>query len=235
MRSSLPTSVLVALLTCVISCNMFARTTPVSNMPDEFYVAFPKVIHSGSSTTVWIHHKSKSLSVNDYLFNGTIRVSHFRRALSLTHFSLPRGSTKKLQVSILCLHYRCKSLCILQISLPDRMIGWKGVHVRINHPNKGEVFSRTTEMKIYPVERLVYIETDKPMYKPGDRVRFRIVSIRMDTLTESSEVRGIARGVDTPVYYSKLIVKKPSRRTMTAWINKTWKQGLEVSSLDRML
>ena len=81
----------------------------------------------------------------------------------------------------------------------------------------------------------IYIETDKPMYKPGDRVRFRIVSVRMDTLTESSEVRGVARGVETPIYYNKVVVKKPSRRVMAMWINKSWQQGFEVSFLDRVL
>ena len=110
------------------------------------------------------------------------------------------------------------------------------MHVQINHPIKGTVFSQsTTVMETHPVERLVYIETDKPMYKPGDRVRFRIISVRMDTLTESSEVRGTVPGVDAPIYYSNVVVKKPSRRAVAAWINKTWEQGFEVSLLNLML
>ena len=122
------------------------------------------------------------------------------------------------------------------MSLPDGMGSNIKVHVQINHPIKGTVFSQNTTLReTQPVERLVYIETDKPMYKPGDRVRFRIVSVRMDTLTESSEVRGTARRVDAPVYYSRVVVKKPSRRAMAAWINKTWEQGFEVSSFDCML
>ena len=82
------------------------------------------------------------------------------------------------------------------------------------HPNKSEVFNRDTIIKVQSVERLVFIQTDKPMYKPGDRVRFRIM--RMNTLTELSEVHGTARGVDAPVYYSKIIVRKPNRRAMAA-------------------
>ena len=112
------------------------------------------------------------------------------------------------------------------------MNSYMKVHVQINHPIKSTVFSQNTSVTTRPVERLVYIETDKPMYKPGDRVRFRIVSVRMDTLTESSEVRGTARGVDAPVYYSKVVVKKPSRLAMAAWINITWEQGFEVRLLD---
>ena len=104
MTSYLPTSFFVVLLTCVISCNMFAHATSVSNQPDEFYVAFPKVIYSGSSTTMWIHHKSKSSSVSDYLFIGTIKVLQSYPYHIIIHFSLQRDSTKKLQVSILCSH-----------------------------------------------------------------------------------------------------------------------------------
>ena len=233
MTSSLPTSVLVALLTCVISCNMFAHAIPVSNQPDEFYVAFPKVLHSGGSTTVWIHHKSKSSSVNDYLFTGTIKVLQPFTGIifEIIPFSLQRDSTKKLQVSTLCSHStHVKVDVFFQMSLPDGMDSYIKVHVQINHPIKGTVFSQNTSVTTQPVERLVYIETDKPMYKPGDRVRFRIVSVRMDTLTESSEVRGTARGVDAPVYYSRIVVRKPNLRAVATWININWQQGFEVSS-----
>ena len=213
---------------------MFAHATPVSNKPDEFYVAFPKVIRSGGNTTVWIYHKSKSSSV-DCLFNGTIKLSqdYDNYFIPTTYFSLSRDSTKKLQVTILCSHETDLNICrILQLSLPDTVRGRAKIQVKIMHPNKGEVFTRGTVIKVQPVERLVFIQTEKPMYKLGDRVRFRIMSVRMDTLTESSEVRGTARGVDAPVYYSKVVVKKPSRRAMAAWINKTWEQGFEVNLLE---
>ncbi|KAI7800728.1 putative alpha-2-macroglobulin-like protein 1 [Triplophysa rosa] len=66
--------------------------------------------------------------------------------------------------------------------------------------------NKTTQILIKPPMKLLFIQTDKPIYKPGERVKFRIVSLDSNFLTHNQ--------------------KDPNSNRIGQWLNRTTKSGI---------
>ncbi|XP_057308905.1 pregnancy zone protein-like [Hydractinia symbiolongicarpus] len=63
---------------------------------------------------------------------------------------------------------------VIRLYVPNTLKG--KVKLSIKSKN-GAVFNHEEEISVKPLEDKMFIQTDKPMYKPGDKIRFRVVII----------------------------------------------------------
>ncbi|KAA0701892.1 Alpha-1-macroglobulin [Triplophysa tibetana] len=78
------------------------------------------------------------------------------------------------------------------------------VHVEIE--GASTTLIKTTRILIKPPKKLVFIQTDKPIYKPGETVKFRVVSLDSNFLTHSQ--------------------KDPNSNRIGQWLNQTTRNGI---------
>ncbi|XP_006901821.1 PREDICTED: alpha-2-macroglobulin-like [Elephantulus edwardii] len=83
--------------------------------------------------------------------------------------------------------------------------------LRVWGPN--QVFSKKKQMYIKKPESLVFVQTDKPIYKPGQSVRFRIISVNINFYPVDETF---------PVVY----VENPKKNRIFQWQNFTLQKGL---------
>ncbi|XP_005365348.1 pregnancy zone protein-like [Microtus ochrogaster] len=83
--------------------------------------------------------------------------------------------------------------------------------VQIKGPTQN--FTRTRPMQIRKAENIVFVQTDKPIYKPGQTVKFRVVSVdtSFHPLNETF-----------PVIY----IENPKRKRIFQWLNTDLQLGL---------
>ncbi|XP_049977984.1 pregnancy zone protein-like [Alexandromys fortis] len=83
--------------------------------------------------------------------------------------------------------------------------------VQIKGPTQN--FTRTRPMQIRKAENIVFVQTDKPIYKPGQTVKFRVVSVdtSFHPLNETF-----------PVIY----IENPQRKRIFQWLNTDLQKGL---------
>jgi len=54
------------------------------------------------------------------------------------------------------------------------------LHVRMDIDNVSYVFKNDEELMLYPKRNVTFIETDKRYYKPGEKVRMRVLILQHD-------------------------------------------------------
>ncbi len=134
----------------------------------ESYVAVvPKVLHSGSQEAI-----SLTLAKGERLIPGRVEVT------------LLQGSEKIIQV-----RETVEGKGRIEFAVPDVEEGDYEIQI------KGEGFEDSAKVKI---ERssLVFVETDKPIYKPGQTIRMRAVTL-------NSELRPVSERVTVDVLDAK--------------------------------
>jgi len=134
----------------------------------ESYVAVvPKVLHSGGQEAI-----SLTLSKGERLVAGNVEVT------------LLKGSDKILKVE-----ERVEGKGKIEFQVPDVAEGEYEIQV------KGAGFEDTAQIKI---ERsfLVFVETDKPIYKPGQTISMRVITL-------DAELRPLSEGVTIEVLDAK--------------------------------
>lgn len=89
----------------------------------------------------------------------------------------------------------------MEISVPN--IDYKSylfadLHVRIETKNVSYTFNIDEELTIYPKRNVTFIETDKKYYKPGEKVRMRILILQHD-------LKAIVNGIVSFFFVSHVI------------------------------
>ena len=77
------------------------------------------------------------------------------------------------------------------------------------------VFQSNTTLGVKRQSLITFIQTDKPIYKPGQTVRFRILSIESDLRAKLGMVE-------------KVWIENPSGIRMTQWLNVETEKGKQV-------
>ncbi|XP_056612696.1 alpha-2-macroglobulin-like protein 1 [Triplophysa dalaica] len=72
---------------------------------------------------------------------------------------------------------------------------------------------KTTRILINPPKKLVFIQTDKPIYKPGETVKFRIVSLDSNFLTHNQRFQTVE-------------LRDPNSNRIGQWLNQTTRNGI---------
>ncbi|XP_065137471.1 alpha-2-macroglobulin-like protein 1 isoform X2 [Paramisgurnus dabryanus] len=85
------------------------------------------------------------------------------------------------------------------------------VFVKIEGPKTS--FTKKTQILIKPSQKLILIQTDKPIYKPGETVKFRIVSLDPAFLTYNQKFRTIE-------------LQDPNFNRINQWLNQTTRSGI---------
>ncbi len=128
--------------------------------PVETYLAvIPRVLHSGSTETV-----SLALFNSGELVTGDVEVS-----LLQGNREVAGGSA------------RIKGRGIIEIDLPDLPEGTYQVRV------KGETFEDTAQVTVEH-SLLAFVETDKPIYKPGQTMHIRVIMLTPELTPVSGPV-----------------------------------------------
>ena len=109
------------------------------------------------------------------------------------------------------------------------------VHVQINHPIKGALFSQNTDGNKTSGATGLHRDrqTDVQAWRSSSFSHRVGANGHVDRVVGSSW-HCTWRG-RTFLLQQSGCQKKPSHRVMAAWINKTWEQGFEVSSFDCIL
>ncbi|XP_053479917.1 alpha-2-macroglobulin-like protein 1 [Ictalurus furcatus] len=85
------------------------------------------------------------------------------------------------------------------------------IKIRIKGPRT--IQNKATKILIIPPTRLTFIETDKPVYKPGQTVKFRIVSLDTNFLTYDQT-------------FPTIEVQDPNSNRIGQWLNVSTRSGL---------
>ncbi|KAI7792335.1 alpha-2-macroglobulin-like protein 1 [Triplophysa rosa] len=73
--------------------------------------------------------------------------------------------------------------------------------------------SKKTQILIKPPMKLIFIQTDKPIYKPGETVKFRIVSLDFNFLTRNQKFQTVE-------------LQDPKSNRIGQWTNRTTRDGI---------
>ena len=68
------------------------------------------------------------------------------------------------------------------------------------------LFNDTTEVKVYKSDVVTLIQTDKPIYKPGQTVQFRVMTLDFDFMPDTKGVTAFQCFNSQP-YLSRIIIK----------------------------
>ncbi|XP_048841043.1 CD109 antigen isoform X2 [Brienomyrus brachyistius] len=165
-------------------CGLFVTCTGAQNISRPSYlVSVPRVIRIGTPISLSVTVFTESpVRVTAELFNGIT-------SLRQTEKTFPAGSTG-LQIlpPILGADLISQSNYTLAVS------GFIGENV---------VFSNTTVMKFIPKISSTFIQTDKSVYKPGQAVKIRVVSVYPDGKPSRSNVN--------------IVIKDPKGNMIQQW------------------
>ncbi|XP_062854264.1 alpha-2-macroglobulin-like protein 1 [Trichomycterus rosablanca] len=103
--------------------------------------------------------------------------------------------------------YRCVQFQVPDVNMETETV----INLEIN---EGPVFlNKTTKILIKPRKELIIIQTDKPIYKPGQTVKFRIVSLNSDFLNYNQ-------------MFSIIELKDPNSNRIGQWLQLSTVKGL---------
>ncbi|CAH7422708.1 pregnancy zone protein [Phodopus roborovskii] len=156
----------------------------------QYVVLVPSQLYVGvpEKACVNLHHLNESVTLNIILENG------MQTTNLLTGLAVEKDS------------FYCRPFTISSLPSPFALIT-----VEIKGPTQS--FSKRKLMQITKAENLVFVQTDKPIYKPGQTVKFRVVSLDISfrPLNETF-----------PVVY----IENPKRNRIFQWQNVNLPTGL---------
>ncbi|XP_053544808.1 alpha-2-macroglobulin [Bombina bombina] len=88
------------------------------------------------------------------------------------------------------------------------------LYLKLNNPyNEGKIVTDETKVLLKKERTNIYIQTDKAVYKPGQTVKFRVVSLKEDFLPNNIQLLLIQ-------------IQDPDRNRIAQWQNVTLQQGI---------
>ncbi|KAF5908121.1 alpha-2-macroglobulin-like protein 1, partial [Clarias magur] len=109
--------------------------------------------------------------------------------------------------SIVQEYYQCVPFQVPVVSVESVV----SVHIQVNDGTK--IQNKTAKILVTPPTRLVLIETDKPVYKPGQTVMFRIVSLDSNFFTYNQ-------------MFPTIELRDPNSNRIGQWLNVSTSSGL---------
>ncbi|NXI50425.1 OVOS protein, partial [Chloroceryle aenea] len=162
----------------------------VSSKP-QYVLLVPTVLRSDSPQTacVQFHNLSEPLSLSIVLEYGSIQKSFFEESVTKNDF------------------FKCYKFKVPPAtSDPLAFISFSAKGATVNLTERRAV-------AIENVDNAVFIQTDKPIYKPGQKVLFRVVSLD----TEFKPVQET---------YPRIIIEDPEKNKIFQWLDVTPKHGI---------
>ncbi|XP_043935613.1 alpha-2-macroglobulin-like [Protopterus annectens] len=178
----------------LFSCLLFHLTTAAPK--PQFLVVFPNMITIGTDTNVCFHFINL---LEDIIFQSTLLTINTRiNLLSERVHGDPNW-------------YKC-------INLKDKLQGQTLPGLSILEAfGVSNTYSFHKAKKVFlllpPHESSTFIQTDKPIYKPGQTVKFRIVTLNEDFIPDLSEI-------------SAVYIQDPQQNRIIQWLNVKTQQGI---------
>ncbi|KAM9293565.1 ovostatin-like [Morus bassanus] len=175
------------ILLTILSLNWIAT---VSSEP-QYVLLVPTVVRSDSPQTacVQFHTLSEPLSLSITLEYGNIRKTLFQESVTKNEF------------------FKCYEFKVPPAtSDPLAFISFSAKGTTVNLAERRSV-------AIQNVDKSVFIQTDKPIYKPGQKVMFRVVTL-------DSQFRPVQET------YPRIIIEDPDQNKIFQWLEVTSKHGI---------
>ncbi|XP_010573752.1 PREDICTED: ovostatin-like [Haliaeetus leucocephalus] len=175
------------ILLSILSLNWIAT---VSSEP-QYVLLVPTVVRSDSPQTacVQFHNLSEPLSLSIVLEYGSIQRTLFEESITKNDF------------------FKC---CEFKVppatSDPLAFISFSAKGTRVDLAERRSV-------AIQNVDNTVFIQTDKPIYKPGQKVMFRVVTL-------DTQFRPVQET------YPRIIIEDPEQNKIFQWLEVTSKHGI---------
>ncbi|NWV53017.1 OVOS protein, partial [Daphoenositta chrysoptera] len=171
----------------ILSLNWF----PIVSSETQYVLLVPAVVRSGAPQTacVQLHRLSEPLSVSVLLQYGSVHSALFEEPVTETDF------------------FKCSEFKVPPAaSDPVAFISFSAKGATVDLAERRSV-------AIQNVDGAVFIQTDKPLYKPGQTVMFRVVTL-------DTQFRPVQ---DT---YPRIIIKDPEQNKIFQWLEVTSTHGI---------
>ncbi|NXH78696.1 OVOS protein, partial [Hydrobates tethys] len=175
------------ILLSILSLNWIAT---VSSEP-QYVLLVPTVVQSDSPQTACVQFQrlSEPLSLSIVLEYGSIRETIFEESVTENDF------------------FKCCEFKVpFAISDPLAFISFSASGTTVNLAERRSVAIRN-------VDNTVFIQTDKPIYKPGQKVMFRVVTL-------DSQFRPVQET------YPRIIIEDPEQNKIFQWLEVASKHGI---------
>ncbi|XP_010399284.2 ovostatin-like [Corvus cornix cornix] len=171
----------------ILSLNWF----PIVSSETQYVLLVPSVVRSGApqAACVQLHSLSEPLSVSIVLEYGSVQKTLFEEPVTETDF------------------FKCSEFKVPPAaSDPLAFISFSAKGATVDLAERRSV-------AIQNVDGAVFIQTDKPLYKPGQTVMFRVVTL-------DTQFRPVQET------YPRIIIKDPEQNSIFQWLEVTSKHGI---------
>ncbi|NWS84241.1 OVOS protein, partial [Toxostoma redivivum] len=175
------------ILLCILSLNWFPKVSSET----QYVLLVPSVVRSDAPQTacVQLHNLSEPLSLSVVLEHGRVQNTLFEEPMTqndffkCSEFKVPRGTSD-----------------------PVAFISFSAKGATVDLAERRSV-------AIQNVDGGVFIQTDKPLYKPGQTVMFRVVAL-------DTQFRPVQE------MYPRIIIQDPEQNKIFQWLDVTSKHGI---------
>ncbi|NWV93529.1 OVOS protein, partial [Machaerirhynchus nigripectus] len=171
----------------ILSLNWF----PIVSSETQYVLLVPSVVRSDAPQTacVQLHSLSEPLSVSVVLEYGSVQKTLFEEPVTETDF------------------FKCNEFKVPPAaSDPVAFISFSAKGATVDLDERRSV-------AIQNVDGAVFIQTDKPLYKPGQKVMFRVVTL-------DTQFRPVQET------YPRIIIEDPEQNKIFQWLEVTAKHGI---------
>ncbi|XP_069099094.1 alpha-2-macroglobulin-like protein 1 isoform X2 [Pleurodeles waltl] len=172
---------------------LVASTVSASFM--QYIVMIPAELHYPSSENVCFHLVSTGPSL-DYVNLDIILEHHGSSVILYNHVA--RGEPLK---------------CV-EITVPAPKVGFEEVAtIRVSVLGPGVNFTESKKVLIRKINDGIFVQTDKPIYRPGQNVKFRIVTLKENFVPSNEK-------------YSIIELKDPNGNRLAQWLQVAPNKGI---------
>ncbi|NXQ62767.1 OVOS protein, partial [Anthoscopus minutus] len=175
------------ILLSILSLNWF----PLVSSETQYVLLIPSVVRSDApqKACVQLHNLSEPLSVSIVLEYGSIQKTIFEEPMTQNDF------------------FKCSEFKVPPAtSDPMAFISFSAKGATV-------VLAERRSVAIQNVDGAVFVQTDKPLYKPGQTVMFRVVTL-------DSQFRPVQET------YPRIIIEDPEQNKIFQWLEVTSKHGI---------
>ena len=185
----------------------------------DYMIALPKALRSTALSMIVVQFDKRNISLRIDSTNPQTNekiagpVSFFQNGSGIVKYRVPfdnlRGRTATVRLNLVA--RLCKGLSDKQC---------------FKSP-KGLIFNKMVTLPVLKDPLLIFAESNKPIYKPGEVVRFRILPLLADSLLPSQPVNGERR----PLVFDLIYLRAPNQMRMAQWRNVSWESALKGDQL----